>query len=320
MKLSTRAKSDHVEGAVHHRRRHGADQSCFRTGAAERGARRSRRHRTARQPQGVDGHQARRGRRRRRDQRRRHRQISRHQSVGGAAAHHRRLDRPPQRRRRHGHGARLRPAVQHGHAEWPADAGSGRIRQRRRRPAAAWSAIRARSISPISPRNPSARSRSTRPAARMSPPAASAHPSTCAPRGRSTTTAWCSISASRRWTTPPTGWAKTSRRNCRASSAMRTTTRRSVSACRRATQKRDSGNSNATVNDWHIQRWDSNLAGNQLDRAVVRQYQRHAVQRGGRCRRRDDRERSRKRPALRHSERHPLRVFGFEARARSMAS
>ena len=40
-----------------------------------------------------------------------------------AAAHHRRLDRPSQRRRCARDGARLRPAVQHGDAERPPDAG-----------------------------------------------------------------------------------------------------------------------------------------------------------------------------------------------------
>ena len=38
------------------------------------------------------------------------------------AAYHRHLHRAPRRRRRAGHGARLRPAVQHGHAQRPPDA------------------------------------------------------------------------------------------------------------------------------------------------------------------------------------------------------
>ncbi len=42
-------------------------------------------------------------------------------------------------------------------------------------------------------------------------------------------------------------------------------------------QKRDSGSSTSTVNDWHIQPWDSaNMANNISGRAAVRQQQRHA--------------------------------------------
>ena len=63
---------------------------------------------------------------------------------------------------------------------------NGAPHRRRRR-----SATRARSISRTSRPSRSARSRSTRPAVPTSPPAASARRSTCAPRARSTTTAWC---------------------------------------------------------------------------------------------------------------------------------
>ena len=109
----------------------------------------------------------------------------------GAATNHRRLHRSPQRRGRHGHGARLRPAVQHGDAQRPADAGGRCVRQwradRRRR-------VRQRTLVQFRQprrRSRSARSRSTRPGAPTSPPAASVPRSTCAPRVRSTTTGWC---------------------------------------------------------------------------------------------------------------------------------
>ena len=161
------------------------------TGSAGRGAAGSRGYRPSRQSQGFDGHEARRDRRGRRHQCRGHRQVSGHESERGAAANHGRLDRPPQRRRRSGDRARLRPAVQHGDAQWPPDAGSRCLRQRRPAPAVAYSEIRARSISRTWPPRRSALSRSTRPAARISPLVASVRRSTCAPHGRSTTTRWC---------------------------------------------------------------------------------------------------------------------------------
>ena len=84
------------------------------------------------------------------------------------------LDRPSQRRRRAGHGARLRPAVQHGDPERPPDAVGRRVRRRRRDHRRRGSATRVRSTSRISRLKRSARSRCTRPAARTSPPAVSA--------------------------------------------------------------------------------------------------------------------------------------------------
>ena len=53
-------------------------------------------------------------------------------------------------------------------------------------------------------------------------------------------------------------------------------------------QKRDSGQSSSTVNDWHIQPWDASNGGknaaNQSQRTAARQQQRHAVQHRGRHR------------------------------------
>ena len=132
---------------------------------------------------------------------------------------------------------------------------------------------------------------------------------------RSTTTASCSTSASRRSTTPPIVSATISRRSCRASSAY-AKRRQDVSAsvCRPATQKRDSGSSTSTVNDWHIHPWNSDARRESQHHAAVREQQRHAVHLAT-----DDivdatvDQRAGERPALRHPERHPLRVLGFRA-------
>ena len=67
----------------------------------------------------LDRDQAQFRRRRRRDLGRRHRQVPRHQPGRIAAAHHRRVDHPRQRRRLARHGPRLRPRLQPGHAERP---------------------------------------------------------------------------------------------------------------------------------------------------------------------------------------------------------
>ena len=186
-------KSLHIEGAVHHRRRRGAHQSGFVAGADQQGevleevvvtgmrGSLNASMETKRDAIGVVDC----------DQRRGHRQVPRHESFRSAAAYHRRLHRSPQRRGRDRDGARLRPAVQHGDAQRPADAGGRRVRQRAPTTGGVASATRAPSISPTSRPSRSARSRSTRPAVPTSPPAASARRSTCAPRARSTTTAWC---------------------------------------------------------------------------------------------------------------------------------
>ena len=126
---------------------------------------------------------------------------------------------------------------------------------------AASAATRVRSTSPTCRRKRSARSRSTRPAVPTSPPAASARRSTSGPRVRSTTTAWCSTSASRRSTTRRIASATTSLRKCRASSATPTTTRRCGVGLSASYQKRDSGSSSSTVNDWHIRPWDPTTYG-----------------------------------------------------------
>ena len=128
---------------------------------------------------------------RRRHRRRGHRQVPGHESRRIAAAHQRRVDRSLRDRRRlESHGARRRPGLQPGVAERPADA---------RRPASRTPTPRtiAPSISPISLRKPSPRSRCTRPAAPARRPAASARRSTSRPRGRSTTRDCAPASASR---------------------------------------------------------------------------------------------------------------------------
>ena len=168
MKLNQQGKSLHIEGAVHHRGRRGAHQSGLCAGAAGPAGRGSSKKSWSRVCAAAS----------------RPRWTTKRDAIGvvdainaedigkfpdtnlsrGAAAHHRRLHRSPQRRGRDRHGARLRPAVQHGDAQWPADAGGRCVRQwraHRRRPVRQRDA---RSISPTSRPSRSARSRSTRPA------------------------------------------------------------------------------------------------------------------------------------------------------------
>ena len=83
---------------------------------------RDHRHRRARVARSLDRSQAQLVGRRRRDFGRGHRQVPRHQPRRIAPAHHRRVDRPRQRRRLAGHRARLRPRLQPRHAQRPRDA------------------------------------------------------------------------------------------------------------------------------------------------------------------------------------------------------
>ena len=242
---------------------------------------------------------------------RRHRQVPGHQPRGVAAAHHRHLDRSPQRRRRAGNGARLRPAVQHGHAERPPDAGRRRVRRRRRghrrqRPAVRsfnFANLAAEAISAVEVYKTGRADIATggigatinmqdRAAARQRRHGAQ-------PRRQGAST------------TRPIASATTSLRKCRASSATPTTPRPSASAFRPATRSATAARRSSTVNDWHIRPWNTDAVPRTRAGAAVRQQQQHARIPG------DDfiaatSERAGERPALRHPERHPLRVLRFE--------
>ena len=79
-------------------------------------------------------------------------------------------------------------------------------------------------------------------------------------------------------------------------------------------QKRDSGSSSSTVNDWHIQPWNSTNGGASRDAGAPLYVNNNDTP----CIASDDfvagddRQCAGERPALRHPERHPLRVLGFE--------
>ena len=245
----------------------------------------------------LDGHQARRARRGRRDQRRGHRQVPRHQSGRVVAANHRHLDRAPQRRRRAGHRARLRPAVQPGDVERPPDSRRRRLRQRRPAMSAARTRARARSISRSSGlRCDQRRRRSTRRPGRS-----------CLRGGIGAT---IDIKTDRPF--DHTGWsmlnvgakgvyddvqalrAATSLPRCPASSATPMMTRPGASALSASYQKRHGGSVQSTENAWNMQAGTAPVRAMRPDGTVTNAPA--------------------DRPALRHAERYALCVLGLRAR------
>ena len=153
---------------------------------------------------------------------------------------------------------------------------AGRCRPRTRsrdgaaRPAAASPAIRARSTSRISPPNRSARSRSTRPAAPTSRPAASARSinvRTARPLDNDGLVLNLGVKALND-TTNRVGDDFTPELSGIFST--RPTTNVSAWGSSASYQKRDSGSSTATVNDWHIQAWDSSNGGNNATNRATR--------------------------------------------------
>ena len=82
-------------------------------------------------------------------------------------------------------------------------------------------------------------------------------------------------------------------------------------------QKRDFGSSTATVNDWHIQAWDAdNMAANISAGPLFAQNGLNPNDNGVNL---NVENAPAERPALRHPERHPLRVLGLRARAHQRA-